>query len=127
MTRARLEHVNVTVTDPRATAAWIGRVFGWRVRWEGPGMATGYTVHVGGDDTYVALFAYPETAEPKSESYVTKGGLNHWAVVVDDLDAVEQRVKSEGFEPRSHADYEPGRRFYFEDRDGIEIEVVQYG
>ncbi len=55
-----------------------------------------------------------------------RGGLNHWAVVVDDLDAVEERVISEGFTPKSHADYEPGRRFYFYDNDGIEIEVVQY-
>lgn len=127
MLSARLEHLNVTVSDPKATAAWLGRVFGWKIRWEGPGMTTGYTVHVGNEDSYIALFTYPETPEPKEESYVTKGGLNHWAVVVDDLDAVERRVKAEGFEPKSHADYNPGRRFYFNDADGIEVEVVQYG
>lgn len=123
---ARLEHLNMTVSDPKATAAWIERVFDWKVRWEGPGMQTGYTVHIGNEDNYVALFTYPETPDPNNESYRTKGGLNHWAVVVDDLDVVEERVKAEGFSPKSHADYEPGRRFYFEDGDGIEIEVVQY-
>ena len=127
MAAARLEHVNMTVTDPQATAAWIERVFGWKIRWEGPGMTTGYTVHIGDDDSYVALFTYPETPEPKENSYVTKGGLNHWAVVVDDLEAVEERVRAEGFDPKNHASYEPGRRFYFDDADGIEIEVVQYG
>ncbi len=126
MATARLEHLNMTVSDPKATASWINRIFGWNIRWEGPGMQTGYTVHIGNDDTYVALFTYPETPGPKDESYRTKGGLNHWAVVVDDLDAVEERVISEGFTPKSHADYEPGRRFYFYDNDGIEIEVVQY-
>ena len=126
MPSARLEHLNMTVSDPKATASWIERVFGWKVRWEGPGMQTGYTVHIGNDDSYVALFTYPETPEPKNASYVTKGGLNHWAVVVDDIDATEERVKAEGFEPVNHADYEPGRRFYFHDADGIEIEVVQY-
>lgn len=126
MARARLEHVNMTVSDPKKTADWIGRVFGWKVRWEGPGMQTGYTVHIGEDDTYVALFTYPDASKPKDESYHTKGGLNHWAVVVDDLDDVETRVKAEGFTPKSHADYEPGRRFYFDDHDGIEVEVVQY-
>ena len=93
---ARLEHLNMTVSDPRATAAWIERVFGWSVRWEGAGMQTGYTVHIGSDDSYVALFTYPETPEPKSDSYHTKGGLNHWAVVVDDLDAVEERADDPG-------------------------------
>ena len=126
MSAARLEHVNITVRDPKATAGWIERIFGWKVRCEGAGMETGYTVHIGEDDTYVALFTFPYTPEPKSTSYVTKGGLNHWAVVVDDLDAVEERVKAEGFTPKSHANYEPGRRFYFHDNDDIEIEVVQY-
>ena len=126
MSAARLEHVNITVSDPKATAGWIERIFGWKVRWEGAGMETGYTVHIGEDDTYVALFTFPDTPEPKSTSYVTKGGLNHWAVVVDDLDAGEERVKAEGFTPKSHANYEPGRRFYFHDNDDIEIEVVQY-
>ncbi|MEO0918920.1 MAG: VOC family protein [Pseudomonadota bacterium] len=123
---ARLEHLNMTVRDPKATAAWIERIFGWKVRWEGAGMKTGYTVHIGEQDTYVALFSYPETPAPKAESYRTKGGLNHWAVVVDDLDEVEERVKAEGFVPINHADYEPGRRFYFHDAEGIEVEVVQY-
>ena len=126
MAQARLEHVNMTVSDPHSTAAWIERVFGWKIRWEGAGMETGYSVHVGESDTYVALFTYPEPPDPKNESYRTKGGLNHWAVVVDDIDATEERVKAEGFTPVNHADYEPGRRFYFHDADGIEIEVVQY-
>lgn len=123
---AKLEHLNVTVSDPKATAAWIERVFGWTIRWEGAGMKTGYTVHIGSNDDYLALFAFPETPEPKRDSHYTKGGLNHWAVVVDDLEAVEERVKAEGFTPINHADYEPGRRFYFHDHDGIEVEVVQY-
>ena len=123
---ARLEHLNITVSDPKSTAAWIARVFGWRIRWEGPGMQTGYTIHIGGDDDYVALFGYPEAPEARPESYRTAGGVNHWAVVVDDLETAEERVRAEGFEPVNHASYEPGRRFYFHDADGIEIEVVSY-
>ncbi|HBR42432.1 MAG TPA: glyoxalase, partial [Sulfitobacter pontiacus] len=30
------------------------------------------------------------------------------------------------FTPVNHADYEPGRRFYFRDHDGVEYELVQY-
>lgn len=123
---ARLEHANITVTDPKATAAWMGRVFGWEIRWEGPGMETGYTVHVGEKDSYLALFSFGDTARAKTSSYHTKAGLNHVAIVVDALDEVEAKVVAEGFTPGSHQDYEPGRRFYFEDSDGIEFEVVSY-
>ena len=123
---ARLEHLNFTVSDPHATAAWLGRIFGWRIRWEGAGMTTGYSVHVGEKDSYVALFRFEDTQADTVDTYHTKGGLNHWAVVVDDLDETEKRVIAEGFTPKSHADYEPGRRFYFCDADGIEVEVVQY-
>lgn len=126
MPATRLEHVNVTVTDPRATAAWLHRVFGWRTRWEGKAKNDGYTLHVGDDDTYVALYNPGSATGDRQTSYTTQGGLNHWAVVVDDLDAIETRVRAEGFEPHNHADYEPGRRFYFHDGDGIEVEVVSY-
>ena len=123
---AILEHANLCVSDPHATAAWMEKVFGWRIRWQGPGMQTGYTVHVGTDDSYVALFSFGKVQGKAPTSYSTRGGLNHWAVVVDDLDATEERVKAEGFQTKNHASYEPGRRFYFHDNDGIEVEVVEY-
>ena len=47
-------------------------------------------------------------------------------LVVDDLDAAKAVVKAAGLEPFNHADYEPGRRFYFFDWDGIEFEIVSY-
>ena len=49
------------------------------------------------------------------------------AWVVDDLDAAEAVIKDAGLIPFSHDDYEPGRRFYFHEENGIEIEVVSYG
>ena len=45
---------------------------------------------------------------------------------MDDLNTVEARVVEAGLTPFSHGDYEPGRRFYFLDPDGIEYEVVSY-
>jgi len=126
---ARLEHVNLTVRDPQETAALMGRLFGWRVRWQGAAIAGGHTVHVGDEDQYLALYSGPGGAEdqlPAQDNYRQLAGLNHVGVVVDDLDAVEARVKDEGFTPKNHADYEPGRRFYFDDRDGVEYEVVSY-
>ena len=46
--------------------------------------------------------------------------------MVDDLDAAERVVIDAGLTPFSHDDYEPGRRFYFFDWDGIEFELVSY-
>jgi hypothetical protein len=99
---------------------------GWKVRWAGAGMTTGRTVHVGNDDSYLALFSYGNPGDSGEESYRTRGALNHIAVVVDDLDAVGQLVKLAGFVPGETYDYEPGRRFYFRETNGIEIEVVSY-
>ncbi|MBT0956985.1 VOC family protein [Alphaproteobacteria bacterium KMM 3653] len=124
---ARLEHINITVADAKDTAALLGRLFGWRVRWQGATMqGEGLSVHVGGDEDYIALFSFAGTAGARDQDD-RRIGLNHIGVVVDDLDAVEARVLAEGLRPHHHADYEPGRRFYFMEGNGIEIEVVEYG
>ena len=80
-----------------------------------------------GDDTrYVALYTPGKPLQPHGSNYSTIGGFNHLAVTVDDLDAMEDRVKAQGLETHSHADYEPGRRFYFHIEPGVEVEVVSY-
>ncbi|MEM8988081.1 MAG: VOC family protein [Pseudomonadota bacterium] len=126
MTAARLEHANVTVEDPKKTAEILCTLFDWKVRWEGPAKNNGYTVHVGEDFSYIALYAVGATGRLGDGSYVTVGGLNHIAVVVDDIDATERRILDAGYKTENHADYAPGRRFYFHDTDGIEYEVVSY-
>ncbi|HEX8309517.1 MAG TPA: VOC family protein [Allosphingosinicella sp.] len=125
MAEPRIEHVNVTVTDPDRTAALMGSIFGWRVRWKGLAQKGGQTVHVGTDKHYVAVYTDP--SRTYSEQDFTKGRpLNHIGVEVDALDETEARVIAAGLVPFSHGDYEPGRRFYFLDPDGIEYEVVSY-
>ena len=123
--KARIEHANLTVADPHASADLMRALFGWHIRWEGPSMLGGHTVHVGSDDDYLALYTNDEVRNAKPK--FTKGApLNHVGIVVDDLDAVETKVIAAGLEPFSHGDYEPGRRFYFFDSNGIEFEVVSY-
>ena len=126
MKQAMLEHVNITVPDPVKSAEMLSELFGWQVRWQGDALAGGTTVHVGSDDCYIALYKPKTDLEKPANNYTMRGGLNHIGVVVDDLDLVEKRVRSAGYEPINHADYEPGRRFYFHDHDGVEIEVVSY-
>ena len=121
-----LEHTNLTVSDPDVTAAWLCDVFDWKVRWRGDALNGGLSVHVGSQDSYLAIYNPRKTLADAPSSYEVVGGLNHIGIAVDDLDAIERKVKVQGFETHSHADYEPGRRFYFCDNDGIEFEVVQY-
>ncbi|MBI1251794.1 MAG: VOC family protein [Alphaproteobacteria bacterium] len=125
MTRAYIEHVNISVSDPDAAAAMLIALFDWRERWRGPSQMGGRTIHVGDDQTYIAV--YSSTAEVQPPKDHRKGApLNHIALVVDDLDAIERKVEALGLKPFGHGDYEPGRRFYFFDRDGVEYEIVSY-
>ena len=125
MTKANLEHANITVSDVERTAAMLTELFGWKVRWKGPAMSGGLTAHVGDENQYLAIFS-KGGLDQKGITYDTPGGLNHIGVVVDDLDAMEEKVREMGFTPHNHADYEPGRRFYFSDHDDIEFELVSY-
>jgi catechol 2,3-dioxygenase-like lactoylglutathione lyase family enzyme len=125
MASARIEHVNVTVSDPERAARLMETLFGWRIRWQGPAQNGGHTIHVGSDDHYVALYtARDVTYSP--DDFRKGRPLNHIGVEVDEIDSTEARVVAAGLTPFSHGDYEPGRRFYFFDPDGIEYEVVSY-
>jgi len=126
MTIAQFEHVNMTVSDPDKTASMLCDVFGWHVRWKGASLGGGTTYHVGTDDRYVAIYNPNADLSDRNESYTTRGGLNHLGLLVDDLDAVEARVLAAGYKSHSHQEYEPGKRFYFHDGDGIEYEVLSY-
>jgi catechol 2,3-dioxygenase-like lactoylglutathione lyase family enzyme len=128
MGQSVLEHANITVSDVAKTSEMLCEIFDWQVRWKGEAGASihgGLSWHIGARDSYLAVYSQGGDQDA-GDSYMMPGGLNHIGVVVDDLDAVEARVIARGLIPKSHADYEPGRRFYFDDPDGIEFEVVSY-
>ena len=120
---ARLEHVNIRVSDPDRTAAFLARLCGWHERWRGPSALGGWTIHLGGEFDYIALY---QGDTPLDGPFAKGRPLQHIGLVVDDLDAAERVVIAEGLVPFNHADYEPGRRFYVFDWDGIEWELVSY-
>lgn len=122
MALAKLEHVNLTVSDPERLAALLTDLCGWHIRWQGPSMNSGHTIHIGSDASYLALY----TNDHASGGYAKGQPLNHVGLLVDDLEAAERVVSETGLEPFGHDDYEPGKRFYFFDWDGIEFEVVSY-
>ena len=125
MAQVRIEHVNISVSDPARTAQMLSDLFGWHIRWQGPAAMGGFTVHVGSDSDYLAVYAARPDASARA-GFAKGAPLHHVGIEVDDLDGIESRVIARGLVPFSHGDYEPGRRFYFFDEDGIEYEIVSY-
>ena len=122
MPKGHLEHVNITVSDIDRSAALLERLMGSHIRWRGPSQMGGETIHVGGEQDYIAVYTRGSVAQPFAKGVP----LNHVGLLVDDLDAAEQVVIAHGLKPFGHDDYDPGRRFYFFDWDGIEFEMVSY-
>lgn len=120
-----IEHINLTVRSPEKSAALMTALFGWRERWRGPARDGGFTIHIGGETSYVAFYTGPDAQH--ADARFDKGApFNHIGVEVPDLEAVEARVTAAGLAPFGHDDYAPGRRFYFFDDNGIEFEIVSY-
>jgi catechol 2,3-dioxygenase-like lactoylglutathione lyase family enzyme len=120
-----LEHVNMTVTNLDRSIAFYEKALGLHVRWRGATPDGSPAAHVGDEKNYLALFesgAKGSRGEPDYE----QTGLNHFGWVVDDLGAAKGRLAELGVRSHYEAGYEPGRRAYFFDPDGIEIELVEY-
>lgn len=122
---AILEHVNISVNNPDRTLEMLNHLFDWHERWRGPAINGGRTIHVGDDKNYIAV--YTPNSDGNGMIMHQKGNpLNHIGIVVDDIYEIEEKVKSFGLKPFNHANYDPGRRFYFFDEDGIEWEIISY-
>lgn len=120
-----LEHVNLTVADLDRSIDFYCRLLGLRVRWRRDAGDDPAAAHVGDDRHYLALFEARADSPAPPLDY-GRVGLNHFGFVVDDLDAARARLEELGITAHSEADYDPGRRLYFFDPDGIEVELVEY-
>ena len=121
-----LEHINLTVSDLSRSIDFYTSLLDLNVRWQrGADDPKGPAAHVGDERCYLAMFQATESSSPLEHDY-EHVGLNHFGFVVDDLDLVRQRLEQRGITPHLEGDYEPGRRLYFHDPDGIEVEIVEY-
>ena len=123
----RLEHANIIVRDIDATVRFIETAFpSFRIRHDAVHNGRRW-LHIGSDDTYIALNeATAEPAEPW-QPYSGKPGVNHLAFEVDDVDALGGRLRDAGFADSTVPNSHPYRkRVYFMDPDGNDWEFVQY-
>lgn len=125
MTLACIEHINLTVENPDQLATLFCELFDWRVRWSGPSKDHGYTVHVGSDKRYMALYSHSNLLTTKPNHF-RQGTVNHIGLVVNDGDSMEQTILAKGYETMSHNDYGVCKSFYFMADDTLEIEIVCY-
>lgn len=122
--QAALEHINITVSDPKAMAARLCELLGWHIRWFGPSMNGGTTYHVGSKDSYLALYTRANIGTYSGEDMI--GHMSHIGITVPDLAALARKILALGFTPYYFGDYTPGQRFYVRLDDNIEFEFISY-
>ena len=124
----RLEHANLCVRDLEETIRFVCTAFPeFRLRGEGRTWSGGRWVHVGTDDTYLALQQASSEPAERFVPYSDAPGTNHLGYEVDDVEALRQRMLAAGYRESSVANRHPHRRrVYFADREGNDWEFVEY-
>ena len=124
----RLEHANICVRDIDAMIRFLQTAFPeFRVRRRGVSSSNTEWVHIGTDETYLALnLATKQSAKPWAP-YSGEPGVNHLAFEVVDVDALRARLLAGGFVESTVPNAHPHRkRVYFFDPEGNDWEFVQY-
>ena len=123
----KIEHANLTVHNVEAIAAFLKTAFPeFRVRREGMNDGRRW-MHIGTDDTYLALNEASAESAERWVPYSGKPGVNHLGYEVDDADAIRQRLAAAGYKDSTYPNRHPHRkRVYFHDPEGNDWEFVQY-
>lgn len=123
-----LEHANLCVRDVDAVLRFLQTAFPeFRVRADQTDDDGTRWVHVGTDDTYIALSSAWEAGDAPFEPYSGLPGVNHLGFEVDDAEALRARLQAAGYEESTVPNNHPHRRrVYFLDPEGNDWEFVQY-
>ncbi len=119
-----LDHVNISVKDLEGAIGFYQDLFGWQVRWRGSSTNGKPAAHIGDSEQYIGLIQVEDHDELHAD--YSRPGLNHFGVVVNSLEEARQKLARHGIEPHNEPHYEPGRRFYFLDNDGVEVELIEH-
>lgn len=123
----RLEHANLCVRDIDAMIRFLQTAFPeFRIRrdvLEGDAR----WVHIGTDETYIALNAARRQPAEAWTPYEGTPGVNHLAYEVDDVDGLRSRLRAAGYRDSTVPNAHPFRkRVYFYDPEGNDWEFVEY-
>lgn len=123
----RIEHANMIVRDIDAMAQFLRTAFpDFEVR-QDAGEGDDRWIHIGTDDTYIALNQAREEPAERWRPYRGIPGVNHLGWEVDDVDALRERMRRAGYRDSTVPNNHPHRRrVYFYDPDGNDWEFVQY-
>ncbi len=125
----KLEHANISVSDIDGMIKFLQTAFPeFKIRGEGKIAKVGSRwLHVGTDDTYIALQEALSDAPEKRKPYTPTPGVNHLAYEVDDVDSLRERLISGGYSESTVPNSHPHRkRIYFYDPEGNDWEFIQY-
>ena len=126
---AKLVHSMIRVMDASRSVAFYEKAFGLSV------------VDKLDFESFVLIYMVSEWSafeleltvnKSRTEPYDIGDGYGHLAVVVDNLEAVHERVIKAGASPKDIVDFQPdGKRlarfFFVADPDGYQIEVIEKG
>ena len=123
----RIEHANMVVRNIDAMAQFLRTAFpDFEVR-QDAGEGDDRWVHIGTDDTYIALYQASQEPAERWRPYSGVPGVNHLGWEVDDVDALRERMRRAGYRDSTVPNKHPHRcRVYFYDPDGNDWEFVQY-
>lgn len=123
----RMEHANLHVRHFDDAVRFLTTAFpDFKVRSESEADGLRW-MHIGTDDTYIALNETRKDAADTKSPYDSEPGINHLGYEVDDVDALRDRLASAGFKDSTYPNKHPHRkRVYFYDADGNDWEFVQY-
>ena len=116
----RLEHANLCVRDIEEMIRFLQTAFPeFRVRGEGTSKDGTRWVHMGTDETYIALSQSKVKPAEHWAPYQGLPGVNHLAYEVDDVEALRNRMTSAGYRDSTPPNAHPHRkRMYFCDPEG---------
>jgi len=120
-----LEHANITVNDLQEAIKFFQTAFPhFKIR--GGGSEIREWVHLGDDDTYIAINQAKQNDLKVDKNY-DGIGINHLGFVVQDVEEIANNLLSKGYKRDYPKQVEQFRvRDYFADADGNQYEFVQY-